>query len=446
MLRDPRTAAQTGGWWLLALGLCCACGDSGGGDASVADASSHPSTTPDDGGSGGRAGANGSSSSGSGARGGSTGRGGTSGMDAGAGAGGTHAVGAGGNASGATGGSSGNAGSAGAGTGGGSGGSSAGTSGLPVPPAGSDQPAPSASGAPNLRVLPWAGFKAAASYTFDDSQPSHIAHLDAIKATGVRVTWYLNSSNNWAGGYDDAFKEALAAGHELGNHTVHHCNFDLSGCNGALGSADAEIDECSAYIEDNLDGPAVLTMAYPFGDGGWSADAKERFLLARGTGGGMISFTGNTDPFNLPTFAASGGEAAGPFSGAIDDARDGGAWVTFLFHSLLPTDQNWYAGVEVASVTGSIEHAKSAGDVWIDTVASVGAYWLGGKAVAAASPSPVGSGMTWTWTLPTHFPKGQFVRVTIAGGELRQDGELLAWNGHGYYEVALDSGSLAWSP
>jgi hypothetical protein len=27
--------------------------------------------------------------------------------------------------------------------------------------------------APNLRVLPWAGFKAAVTFTFDDSQPSH---------------------------------------------------------------------------------------------------------------------------------------------------------------------------------------------------------------------------------------------------------------------------------
>jgi hypothetical protein len=50
-----------------------------------------------------------------------------------------------------------------------------GPSGLPVPPGASDRPRPS--GAPgNLTVLDWAGFKSALTYTFDDGQPSQIAH------------------------------------------------------------------------------------------------------------------------------------------------------------------------------------------------------------------------------------------------------------------------------
>jgi peptidoglycan/xylan/chitin deacetylase (PgdA/CDA1 family) len=430
--------------WLLLIAAGSACSGSGDDDASKTDGSAATAAQAATAGRGGR-------SAGSGAQGGSGGGGGrtagTGGRDSGTedpgGAGGTHAVGAGGNAHGGGGGMSGSAGRGGSG---GSGGSNASPSNLPVPPGASDKPAPSGGGAANLRVLPWAGFKAAVSYTFDDSQPSHVAHFEAIEATGVPVTWYLNTSNSWIGGYDDAWKDALAAGHELGNHTVHHCNFDLSGCTGALATVDAEIDECSAYIVDTLDGPPALTMAYPFGDGGYKAEARERFLLARGIGGGMISFTGDTDPFDLPTVAAAGGEAASVFNDAIDGARSAGQWVTFLFHSLLPTGDNWYAGVEIASVTGSIEHAKTRGDVWIDSVSNVGAYWLGGRAVAAATAVPVGTGMTWSWDLPAHYPSGRHMRVTIDGGELRQDGELLPWNGHGYYEVALDAGSLAWSP
>ena len=46
----------------------------------------------------------------------------------------------------------------------------------PAPPT-SDVPQPSgAVSTPNLRVLPWAGFKAAVSYTFDDTQPSQTEH------------------------------------------------------------------------------------------------------------------------------------------------------------------------------------------------------------------------------------------------------------------------------
>jgi hypothetical protein len=40
---------------------------------------------------------------------------------------------------------------------------------------------------PNLRVLPWAGFKAALSYTFDDSQPSQMEHWPKLKAAAQPV-------------------------------------------------------------------------------------------------------------------------------------------------------------------------------------------------------------------------------------------------------------------
>ena len=109
------------------------------------------------------------------------------------------------------------------------------------------------------------------------------------------------------------------------------------------------------------------------------------------------------------------------------------------FHSLLP-GQNWYAGVDIGNVTQSIEHGKSLGDVWLDTVANVGAYWIGQKLVEGG-----GSGNNWTWKLPAHFPAGRFARVKVDGGTLSQGGCALSWDGHGYYEVSLDAGALAWT-
>jgi hypothetical protein len=118
-----------------------------------------------------------------------------------------------------------------------------------------------------------------------------------------------------------------------------------------------------------------------------------------------------------------------------------------MFHSLLPTSYNWYAGVDVKTVTGTIEYAKSRSDVWIDSLVNVGAYWLGQKAILAAAPvSSAGGRQTWTWTLPANFPHGKYVRVKVNGGTLAQKGAALPWNDHGYYEVALDAGSLDWTP
>jgi len=44
--------------------------------------------------------------------------------------------------------------------------------------------------------------------------------------------------------------------------------------------------------------------------------------------------------------------------------------------------------------------------------------------------------------LPDHFPAGKYVRVTVTGGTLSQGGKVLPWNDAGFYEVALDPGSL----
>ena len=57
-----------------------------------------------------------------------------------------------------------------------------------------------------------------------------------------------------------------------------------------------------------------------------------------------------------------------------------------------------------------------------------------------------GGATTWKWTLPAHFPTGKFLRVKVAGGKLTQGSQALAWDGHGYYEVALDAGTLTLAP
>jgi peptidoglycan/xylan/chitin deacetylase (PgdA/CDA1 family) len=323
---------------------------------------------------------------------------------------------------------------------GGSGGSSSGPSDLPIPPGSSSVPRPAGSVA-NLKVLPWAAFGAAVTYTFDDSSPSQIDHYADIDAAGVPVTFYLTTNNATSAAAQTTWKTARAAGHELGNHTVHHCYFDQA-CGGApAGSSASEVDDATTFIKGTLGAPDVWTLAYPYGDTGYEPLAKDRFFLARG--GGTVKPGGTSDPWNLPIFAASGGEAASVFIDRIDAARGEGSWLIFLFHSLAPDNEAWYAPVDVANVTASIDHAKSSGDTWIDTLANVGAYWIGQGLVEKAATTGSASLETWTWSVPAHFPPGRFVRVTVDGGTLSQ-GSTLDWNGHGFYEVSLDAGTLTW--
>ena len=102
------------------------------------------------------------------------------------------------------------------------------SSGLPSP-AVNGLPRPS--GAPgDLTVLDWAGFKGAVSWTFDDAQPSHIAHYAELNAVGVPMTFYLTTNNAGGAGFPRHMESAVNDGHELGNHSVHHCRADLTGC------------------------------------------------------------------------------------------------------------------------------------------------------------------------------------------------------------------------
>jgi peptidoglycan/xylan/chitin deacetylase (PgdA/CDA1 family) len=348
-----------------------------------------------------------------------------------------------------TGGTTGAAGSP-AGTGGsGGGGGPTGPSGLPILPGADDVPRPS--GAPgNLKVLHWAGFKSAATYTFDDAQPSQVEHYADLQATGVRLTFYITTSSSTAvSGFDATFTQAVHDGHEMGNHTVHHCHIDLTGCSNTASaptSVDTELDDCDSYIANHFGQSAVWTAASPFGDSGWDTPDMSRFFINRGVGSGTVGPADGSDPFNLPCHAAVEAETVDSFNSAIDGARTAGRWLIFLVHTINPTSQNWYAPIDVSVVTGSIGHAKSLGDVWIDSMVNVGAYWRGEKVVAAATPVTSGGDQTWTWTLPAHFPPGKFLRVTVDGGTPSQNGAPLTWDPHGYYEIALDAGSLTLSP
>jgi peptidoglycan/xylan/chitin deacetylase (PgdA/CDA1 family) len=334
---------------------------------------------------------------------------------------------------------------------------------LPLAPSEVAQPA-GGSGQPGLRVLDWAGFKAALSFTFDDSQPSQIEHYPSLKAQRVRATYYINPTANWYPQWDDPtrfdaiWKDAVAQGSEIGNHTTHHCRAteltdnDAGTCAAGLGSAGAEFDDTNEYIRTRIGQPAVWTTAYPFGDTDYRAAAASRFLIGRGVGPGMVAPGTASDALNLPVTGfpghptSPGGDPVATFNTAVDNALGQGRWMIHLFHTVLPSTQDWGGGQDIGAVTGNMAYAKSLGTVWLDSVVNIGAYWRGQQLLKAATPSTSGGVTTWRWTLPASFPPGRKLRVVVDGGTLWQNGAQLPWDKRGYYEVSLDAQSLNWIP
>lgn len=333
-----------------------------------------------------------------------------------------------------------------------------GAAGLPLSLVASEFARPAGTtGQPGLRVLDWAGFKAAMSYTFDDSQPSQIDHYAALKDQRVRVSYYINPAANWYPGFDATWKDAVAQGSEIGNHTTHHCRAaeltdnNSSTCRAGLASAGAEFDDTNDYIRTKLGQAAVWTAAYPFGDTDYKAAASPRFMVARGIWPGMVASGTGSDALNLPIMgfpgdpSSPGGDSMSSFNTAVDNALSQGRWMIYLFHTLLPTTQNGGGGENIGVVTGNMAYAKSFGTMWIDSVVNIGAYWRGQQLLQAATPSTSGGVTTWRWTLPANFPSGRKLRVVVSGGTLSQDGTPLSWDRRGYYEVSLDAQSLSWA-
>lgn len=114
------------------------------------------------------------------------------------------------------------------------------------------------------------GKRAALSITFDDARYSQLdLGLPILDAHGIRATFYANPHG--ARSRVDDWRKALAAGHEIGNHTLTH---PCSGNSGTfrrnaleeytLDRLEQDIAGANAALEE-LFGRTPSTFAYPCG-------------------------------------------------------------------------------------------------------------------------------------------------------------------------------------
>ena len=282
------------------------------------------------------------------------------------------------------------------------------------------QPSGAAGG---LKVLDWAGFKGAVSFTFDDNTPSQLPDYSMLKATGAHFTWFVVGS--WIGSNAttiSGYKNTLADGQELASHTYSH---------NASGSL-SDLMMNQTYMMTNF-GVNANSMAAPNCDQSWSTVAPNVMFQNRGPCGNGITTVGprdSTSAFLLPAYLPNTGESASSMTSSYQSDK----WRIFVIHGF-DSQNGTYQPVPIANVTSAMSSAVSMG-YWTEGITNVGAYWQGQKLIPTTATTSA------TWTLPAKFPKNMCLRVTTTGGTVTQKGATVPWDDHGYYEISLDAGEV----
>jgi peptidoglycan/xylan/chitin deacetylase (PgdA/CDA1 family) len=272
-----------------------------------------------------------------------------------------------------------------------------------------------------LKVLDWAGFKGAVSFTFDDGNTSQITNYSKLQATGAKVTFFLVSG--WSNATNAIWKTAVTDGHEIANHTKSHQS------SGSL----ADLQAAEDFIKSTFN-VVAYSMAAPNGDASWASVAPQLLLLNRGVSNGLIGPRDSSNQYNLPAYLPPSGAASSAMDSEVNAAKSGGKWKIFCVHGFTG-DSSAYQPVDVTNMATTMSNAVKGG-VWTETMTNVGAYWIGQKLIPATATT------TATWTLPAHFPPNMCLRVTTTGGTVKQNGTEVPWNDHGYYEISLDAKSV----
>ena len=229
------------------------------------------------------------------------------------------------------------------------------------------------------------GKRAALSLTFDDARPSQIDNgFPVLDAHNLKATFYVS-----VGPVEQRLTEwcdAVANGHEIGNHTLSHpCsgNFAFSRNNPleeyTLERMENELRDANHAIEQLL-GVKPTTFAYPCGNkfvGRGEAVKSYVPLVARHFRVGRNAFN---EIHNDPVFTDLAQVTALDADGAsfehlkmlIDRAITGGGWLILLGHEV-------GAGGGQTVLTEALEavcvYAQDvANGLWMDTVAAIGDY------------------------------------------------------------------------
>jgi peptidoglycan-N-acetylglucosamine deacetylase len=240
--------------------------------------------------------------------------------------------------------------------------------------------------APSTKAFSWPnGKRGAVSLSFDDARLSQIdTGLALLKEHHIKVTFFVQPEN--VRQRLEGWKQAVADGHEIGNHSqTHPCtgNYAFSRHNAledySLAMMAAQLDEANAEIQSLL-GVKPRTFAYPCGLKfvGRGLDVRsyvplvaERFLLGRGY---------LDESPNDPEFCDLSQAMGTPFDdldfeqmkNLVQQAAKNGRWIIFVGHEI---GKRGFQVTDTVALAALCDYLNDpANGIWLGTVAEIADY------------------------------------------------------------------------
>ncbi len=289
-------------------------------------------------------------------------------------------------------------------------------------------------------VVPWNGYKAAVSLTYDDGDPVHLdLVIPEMQKRQMRGTFFLTAGNILR---SEEWAKAAASGMEIGNHSMKHRHAN------ELTAADEieEVDTAGKILKE-LSGQPVMTYAYPFVEitSTLRARVEKECIMARGGGPGYYYYTPDSEPdwYNIHSQGTATEYGFEKYKDWIDQDMETGAWTVFMIHAI--EGSNWFQPVPKDTFIKLLDYLYSnRGDVWTAPFGEVGAYWKAQKTIEAAKIADKKGKKIIKWKKPVPFPEGVVlkVRVNTEGNMLTQAGQRVQPIGDNIYPVSFDAGEM----
>lgn len=227
------------------------------------------------------------------------------------------------------------------------------------------------------------GTRAAVSLTYDDALKSQVDNaVPALARRGLRATFFLSGASPFLQASPDAFRGLVAAGHELGSHTMNHpCDRAQSWVRPGFALQDYDAARMQAELSENIQqlrnfgqqGP--FSFAYPCGSTWLGEDhtsyvalVQAAFGAARGVAPAVVDPT-NTTLFEVPS--PPGNTAAAQLIDWVDRALAVSGWVVFTFHGVAGD----YLDVKQADHEALLDYlAQHKNSVWTERFGKVASY------------------------------------------------------------------------